>query len=58
MSPPLYVFETVLSDGSRTQGTAGLPYNDMVRLQSYYVGVVIVNAPAGTPRLQIVSPVS
>ena len=57
MSPPLYVFETVLPDGSRTRGTAGLPYNDMVRLKSYYDGVVIVKAPAGTPRLQIVSPV-
>ena len=58
MSPPLYVFETDLGDGTRVRGTAGLPYDDMLRLMSHYDVTRIVNAPAGTPRLQIVTPVS
>ena len=57
MSPPLFIFETVLPNGNRTRGTAGLPYNDMDRLKPYYDGVVIVKAPAGTSRLNIVLPV-
>ena len=59
MSSELYVFETVHSNGTRVQGTAGLPYHDMARLKTFYTDKVtrIVPGPAGTSRLEIVTPV-
>ena len=58
MSSQLFVFETVLGDGTRDRGTAGLPYYDMLRLMTHYDVTRIVEAPPGTSRLNIVLPVS
>ena len=58
MSPPLYIFETDLPGGGRTRGTAGLPYDDMLRIMSFYNVSRMVLAPPGTSRLNIVLPVT
>lgn len=59
MSDKLYVFETICQNGFRVTGTSGLPYHDMVRLQTFYNGIVsdIVPAPTGTSRLNIKTPI-
>ena len=53
-----YVFETRSASGYVTRGTAGLPYFEMVKLREFIVGCEpeIVCAPAGTPQLQVVTP--
>lgn len=60
MSPQLYyVFETILPNGYRVVGTAGLPKSDMENLMTFYNGTVtrIVQMVSGTSRLNIVVPV-
>lgn len=60
MSEPLYVFETVLSNGTCVVGGAGLPHDDMANLKTFYATKVtrIVPAPDNTPRLDVMTPVS
>ena len=55
MPGKLYVFETICQNGFRVTGTSGLPYHDMVRLQTFYKG--IVPAPTVTSRLNIKTPI-
>ena len=57
MSPPLFIFELILDNGQSAFGTRGLPYEDMLRLKTYYNVTRIVKAPPGTSRLNIVLPV-
>ena len=55
----LYVFETTLPNGSVTTGTAGLPYNEMVKYREFLqCKPLIVFAPTGTPLIQVVLPIS
>ena len=58
MAGQLYVFETRYASGHVTRGTAGLPYFEMVKYREFIVGCEpeIVCAPAGTPLLQVVTP--
>ena len=65
MSEKLYVFETVLSNGTCVLGKAGLPYDDMVKLRERMVKLRermaddsakvprIVPAPDNTRRLDV-----
>lgn len=60
MPAQLYVFETTLSNGTRAVGTAGLPYHDMLNLQTFYADVTsrIVEARANTDHLKVKTPVA
>lgn len=58
MSEELYVFETVLSNGTCVLGKAGLPYDDMVKLRERMADdsakvTRIVPAPDNTRRLDV-----
>ena len=58
MSEKLYVFETVLSNGTCVRGGTGLPYDDMVKLRERMADdsakvTRIVPAPDNTPRLDV-----
>lgn len=58
MSEKLYVFETVLSNGTCVLGKAGLPYDDMVKLRECMSDDSakvprIVPAPDNTRRLDV-----
>ena len=60
MAAQLYVFETTLPNGTCVLGSAGLPYRDMVNLETFYTDSVtcIVPATVRVARLKIVTPLS
>ena len=60
MPNQLYVFETILPNGIRVSGSAGLPYDDMNNLKTYYDSAVtrIIPMNEKSDRLKIVTPLS